>query len=452
MENINKLKPYFESGKTKSSQFRIETLKQLKQVIKENEELLLTSLQQDLGKNDYEGLSQELMLVYDEINFGIKHLKKASRNQSKSTSIIHFPARSKVIRKPYGTVLVISPWNYPLMLSLVPIIGAIATGNCCVLVPSSKATACENALKQILGNFNPDLIQVITGSGSQVVPHIFANYPIDYVFFTGGETVGKKVAAYAAEGLIPYTLELGGKSPCVVTESADLKVAARKIVWGKFINSSQVCVAPDYLIVDAKIKDSLIPLLIAEIEKLFTPESYGKIIDESSILSLAALIKNEKVLYGGNYNLENRYFQPTLVEVENLATDLMTREIFGPIFPIVTTSEFTQVFEIIANNPTPLASYIYTNDRKEQNQFQTRLQTGAIAINDNVIQISNNSLPFGGIGTSGNGAYHGKYSFECFTYPQAVLTSTTKFDLNIKYPPYTPFKRWLLKVALDLKR
>lgn len=452
MENIQKLQHSFEQGTIQSISSRRLILKRLKQLISENEQLLIDSLYQDLGKNAYEAVSQELMLVYDELNFAIKNLKKYTKPRLTITSYIHFPAISKVAHKPYGTVLVISPWNYPIMLSLVPVIGALACGNSCILVPSSKSSNCEQALASILNQLDENILQVVTGSGSVIVPKLIEQYPIDYIFFTGGEEVGRKIATQAASKLIPYTLELGGKSPCIVDSSANLAVAARKIVWGKFINAGQVCVAPDYLIIDEKIEEQFIKLLTFEIENLFVEEAYGKIIDSKSVEHLSKLLKSEQIIYGGEANIKNRYFQPTLVKVTNMQSPLMTTEIFGPILPIITYSDFANVQGIINCNPTPLASYLYTNNKQQIKWFTEHLKTGAISINDSVIQISNNNLPFGGVGSSGNGAYHGKYSFRTFTYPQAILQTTTKFDTNIKYPPYSPFKKWLLKVAMSFKR
>ncbi len=442
LEVIQKQRQYFQSNKTKSLQFRINQLQKLKSVIKLNEALILEALHQDLGKSKYEGFISEIGILYDEINHMIKYLPKWSKVKKVKTPIVHFRSRSYLMREPYGVTLIISPWNYPFHLSINPLIGAIAGGNTAIIKPSEYSINTTKLLQSMMKeHFKEEYIAVITGGKEET--NQLLNESFDYIFFTGSVPVGKIIMEKAAKHLTPVTLELGGKSPSIVCYDANIELAAKRIVFGKLFNAGQTCVAPDYLLVHRSIKDELIEKIIYFIEQFYneplTNPLYPKIISNRHFNRLISLIKNKIPLYGGAYNEEVLKIAPTLMTNVDLDGPLMTDEIFGPILPIIEFQHLSEAIKIVSHNPNPLALYLFTQDKQIEKDICQQIKFGGGCINDTLLHLATPYLPFGGVGNSGMGRYHGKASYETFTNQKSILKKKY-FDINLRYPPYTDNK------------
>ncbi len=439
-EIISKQRTFFETGVSKDVSFRIETLKRLKKAIVENEREIMTALRKDLNKVPFESYVTEIGLVIEEIDAAIKHLPRWSKSKRVKSPLKHFPSRSYIYPEPYGIALIIAPWNYPFQLALLPLVGAIAAGNCALIKPSEYSPYTSKVIDRLISkNFNPSFISVV--QGDKEVSQALLAEKFDLIFFTGSTKVGKIVMQAAAKHLTPVILELGGKSPCIVDETANIDLAAKRIVWGKFINAGQTCIAPDYLLVDPRIKNQLIAKMDAYIKAFYgatplTNEAYPKIINEKHFKRLIALINDEKIIAGGGHSLDSLKIEPTIIDEPAWDRPLMEEEIFGPILPILTYKNLNQAIGLINKQPKPLSLYHFTRDKEKADQVIRRTSSGGACINDTIIHVSNPHLPFGGVGASGMGAYHGKTSFDSFSHFKGIMKKSNCLDLPFRYPPY----------------
>lgn len=419
---------------------RIELLKLLKSNIEKNEELIFEALQKDFKKPPFETYASEILMVYKELNTFIKNLSSWTKPKRKLPTLLNFPSFDFIYRDPWGHVLIIAPWNYPFQLAINPLIAAFACGNKVILKPSEHARYTSNLLQQLLQQtFTGEVVKVIQGN-AETANHLLKK-KWDYIFFTGSVYVGKIVAKAAASQLCPVTLELGGKNPCIVDHTANLKIAAKRIVWGKFLNAGQTCIAPDYLLVHESIQQKFIELLKGEIRAFYTIDAstskdYARIISVPHYKRLVKLLSNQEIIYGGNHLDTEKYIEPTIILLSNLDSDLMQEEIFGPILPIISYKKNQEIASIVARNPNPLAFYLFSENKSEARKMIQAFRFGGGVINDTIVHFLNDRLPFGGVGNSGMGQYHGKFSFETFTREKAILHRSTKFDISVKYPPY----------------
>ena len=419
---------------------RLSLLKSLKDEINLNEEHIYEALDIDLKKPRFETYATEIGFLLNEIELFIKKLKSWSKPKGIRPALINFPSKDYIIFEPYGKVLVISPWNYPFQLALLPAMSAFAAGNSVVLKPSEHTPNTSRLIKIIVEKVFPkELMSVIEGDSKTASKLLEKKW--DYIFFTGSVKVGEIVAMAAAKKLTPYTLELGGKSPAIINSDTDLKLASKRIVWGKFLNSGQTCVAPDYLVVHKSIKEALIKELINRIEKTFgkqleKTDDFTAIVNEKNFNRLISLINKNKLIYGGKYDQVKRYISPTIIDSPEMDEEIMKDEIFGPILPILSFEKIEDIDEIIIKNPNPLALYVFSKNKKFNEIIINRYPFGGGAVNDTIVHLANSRLPFGGIGSSGIGSYHGKASFELFSHKKSVVKRSTWFDNNLRYAPY----------------
>lgn len=454
LQNIAKKQcRFFLSGKTKEISFRIQQLNILKRAIEKNEARILDALHQDLGKAETEAYTSDIAQVLQEIGFALDHIHKWAKPKKTGTPFLLFPASSCICPEPHGVVLIIGAWNYPFQLTLSPLVAAMAAGNCAVVKPSENAPSTSMVIAAMLKeSFVPEYISAIEG-GAEETQALLAQH-FDYLFFTGGTRTGKIIMEAAAKHLTPVTLELGGKNPCIVDGDCNVEVAARRIAWGKFLNAGQTCVAPDYLMVHASVKHSLLEQLQACINSFygadpFTSPDYGRIVNDRHFSRLTSLLHGCNIVIGGQTNREQRYIAPTVVDNISWDHPVMGEEIFGPIMPVLEYEDLDDVIEILKPKPKPLALYFFSNDKTRQEKVLQKLSSGGICINDTLAHLLNQNLPFGGVGDSGIGAYHGKFGFDTFTHYKAVVKRAVWADPKIKYPPYkTPLK--YLKTAMKL--
>ncbi|TDH20906.1 aldehyde dehydrogenase [Segetibacter sp. 3557_3] len=446
------MQDFFISGATLSLNFRKQQLKLLKSAVEKYEDRFFEALHADLHKSKEEAYLTEIGLVFSEIGHALKHLQNWMAPETVKTPIALFPSRSSMVRVPMGISLVIAPWNYPMQLLLAPLIGSIAAGNCTVLKPSELTPHTADVVTDMIReHFSSNYIAVVNGEGEQVVNRLMDEHRFDNVFFTGSTAVGKKLAMKAAEKLIPITLELGGKSPCIVDKDVDMDAAANRITWGKFTNAGQTCVAPDYLLVHESRKEELVNKMTKCIGEFYgtdprLSDNYGRIVNERRFDALTPYLAQGRVITGGQTNREEKYIAPTIMD--NVVHDqpLMKEEIFGPILPVFTFKEHEEAMSVINHNPSPLALYIFSKDKRVQQQYERLVQYGGGCINNTLVHLGNPYLPFGGTGNSGMGSYHGKFSFDCFTRPKAMVASANWPDPALKYPPYQgklKLLRWL---------
>ncbi|MDC1011945.1 aldehyde dehydrogenase [Flavobacteriaceae bacterium] len=431
---------FFKAHKKQSLKVRIDHLKKLNKVLNEKEQDIFNSLDRDLKKPVFESFTSELLMVQKEIDAFIKNLEEWAAPKRVSGSLFNFPSQDFLLSEPYGTVLMISPWNYPFQLTMVPLVGAVGAGNTVVLKPSESAPHTSKVLIDILSAVFPnDWVSVVEGDAQ--VAQALLKERWDYIFYTGSTQVGKIVAKAAAEHLTPVTLELGGKSPCVVDGTAPLQKTARRIVWGKFLNCGQTCIAPDYVLVKSEHKDALIQALIEEIEKAFgdnaqNSKDYGRIIHEKHFKKLEADLKNQKTIYGGKTVAKELFFGPTLVDQPAMDSSLIQDEIFGPILPILSYDTLEDIDEVLTELKNPLAFYVFSQNKKFINTLIQNYPFGGSVVNDVLVHFTNPKLPFGGIGNSGVGAYHGKYSFDLMSHTKPVVKRSFWLDLPQRYAPY----------------
>jgi aldehyde dehydrogenase (NAD+) len=448
--SIQQLRTYFLSGATQSYDFRLNQLKRLKKVVLESEKALYQALYADLKKTDEDAWATEVGFFLSELNYTIEHLKGWMQPNAVSTNLVNQPSSSYIIQEPLGVVCIIAPWNYPFQLLFTPLIGAIAGGNCVVLKPSEFAPATAAAMGKIIHALFPDnYILYIEGEGATVLPPLLTENRFDHIFYTGSTMVGKIIYKYAAEQLVPVTLELGGKSPAVITSDANIRVAARRLANPKFSNCGQMCIAPDYILVPTELKEELIKELIIAIQSFYgadaeASEHYGKIINDKQWLRLTSYLSEGEIVYGGKSNREKLFIEPTIITGVHADAKIMQDEIFGPILPILTYQSNEEALEIIQKNPNPLAFYVFTENKADEDYWLTNVPSGGACVNNATMHITNHDLPFGGRGFSGMGGYHGKLSFDTFTHTKSVLKTPTWIDPSFKYPPYKG-KAWLLK-------
>jgi aldehyde dehydrogenase (NAD+) len=442
------LRKNFQSGLTRPYAWRKRQLQALKGVLVEYEQEIHAALYADLKKSPEEAYATETGLVLAELNVALKNLRKWMRPRSAGTNLVNLPSSTRIYRDPLGVVLIIAPWNYPFQLSFIPLIGAIAGGNCAVLKPSEMAPATAAVVMKIIRRiFPPDYIFAVEGEGSVIVPALIRSFRFDHIFFTGSIPVGRAIYQLAAADLVPVTLELGGKSPAVVERDADLRTAARRIAVAKFANAGQTCVAPDYLLLHEDIKDKFLSTLQQTIlhfygEKAEESYSYGKIINEQRFDKLLTYLSQGRVVAGGRHDRDLLFIAPTILEDVALDKPLMREEIFGPLLPVFTFRNMEEALAIISINPDPLAAYLFTRDKDKQRAWIDRLPFGGGCINNAGWHFANHYMPFGGVGNSGLGAYHGKYSFEAFTHAKAIMKTSNRIDPDLKYPPFNGKLKW----------
>lgn len=448
--NINALKDYFNTGATQTYAFRLLQLERLKKAVMDSEKILYEALHADLKKTDEDAWATEVGFFLSELNHTIKHLQEWMQPKSVATNLVNMPSTSYTIQEPLGVVCIIAPWNYPFQLLFTPLIGAIAGGNCAVLKPSEFAPATAKVMAKIVGDLFPNNYMLyLEGDGATVLPPLLTENRFDHIFYTGSTAVGKIIYKYAAEKLVPVTLELGGKSPAVITADANLRVAARRLASPKFSNCGQMCIAPDYILVPTDLKDKLIKELIIAIQSFYgvdaeASEHYGKIINDKQWLRITSYLSEGEIIYGGKSNREKLFIEPTIMTGVHADAKIMQDEIFGPILPILTYTSKEEALAIIQKNPNPLAFYVFTENKVDEQYWLTNVPSGGACVNNATMHITNHDLPFGGRGFSGTGGYHGKLSFDTFTHTKSVLKTPTWIDPSFKYPPYKG-KAWLLK-------
>ena len=454
MHKFDILQNYFHSGKTLSYNHRKDCLERFEKLLNNHQNEMIEALQADFNKPPFETLVTEISMLQKELHYFKKNLRKWVKPKGVRASILNFPSKEYIAYQPYGVVLIIAPWNYPLLLSLQPLIAALAAGNCAVLKPSELSPATSQLLHKLISKyFNPELIQVVEGGVEET--SLLLKQPFHKIFFTGSTSVGKIVQKAAAENLTPIVLELGGKSPCIITPSTQLKLAAKRIVFGKFVNAGQTCIAPDFIFIHPKVEQDF----IKEVENVLNefygdePENspyFARIINEKHFHRIKQYVLNGEVLIGGQTNSKKRYIAPTLIKIQSLDDEVMQNEIFGPVLPII---NYTNIQEIVSYNqqhPKPLAFYIFGKNNSEIDYLLSHCQFGGACINDVLSHIINNKLPFGGFGASGFGKYHGKFGFDAFTHKKAIVYRKNWYDNSLKYPPYTQEKFNLLKKIFKL--
>ncbi|AIE74710.1 MULTISPECIES: aldehyde dehydrogenase family protein [unclassified Synechocystis] len=431
---------FFRQNKTKSMRERLMALTKLKGHIQAQEEEIITALKQDFGKPPFESYVNEILGVIREINYYQKHLKEWSRSRRVGTNLMVFPASAQLRPEPLGVVLIISPWNYPFYLCLMPLIGAIAAGNCVVIKPSEYTPATSAVIAQLIESvFPPSWATVL--EGDETISQQLLQEKFDHIFFTGSPRVGRLIMAAAADNLTPVTLELGGKSPCVVDREINLQETAKRIIWGKLVNAGQTCVAPDYLLVEQSCLEQLLPALQQAIKTLFgenpahSPD-YTRIVNQRQWSRLVSLLSHGKVFTGGEHNEGDRYIAPTLIIDPDLNSPLMQGEIFGPILPILTYQSLSEAIDFINTKPKPLALYFFSNNGQKQEQILQSTSSGSVCFNDILLHLTVADLPFGGVGESGMGRYHGKATFDTFSNYKSILRRPFWGETNLRYPPY----------------
>ncbi len=451
--DLSGLRKFYDSGATKSYAYRKMQLQKLHDAIQKHEQDIYAALKKDLNKSPEESWVTENGFVIAEINHALKKISAWMKPEKVKTNLLNFPSSSFIYAEPLGVVLIVSPWNYPFQLLLAPLVGAMAAGNCVVLKASEFANATGNIIKKIIeANFEQDYILFVEGDGAEVVPAMMNSFVFDHVFYTGSTAVGKIIYQLAAKDLVPVTLELGGKSPCIVEADADLKVAAKRIGLAKFSNAGQMCVAPDYLLVHSSVRELFIVELKKVLGNYFGPEPeksnyYGRIINEKHFNRLAGYLSSSEILHGGRFDKENLFIEPTLVNIKGMDDKLMQDEIFGPILPVISFTGNEEALHIIAKNKNPLAFYLFTSSGTKEQDWLNAVAFGGGCRNNASFHLTNHHLPFGGVGFSGIGGYHGKFSFDTFSHKKAWMKTPTWFDPSLKYPPYKG-KMGILKMLM----
>jgi len=449
---INSQRHFFLSGGTLNVNTRINALKKLYSSIKKHENEIYDALFKDLGKSQFESYMCEVGLTLSEISYMLKHIRSFSREKNVPTPLAQFCSRSFKKPSPRGVVLIMSPWNYPFLLTMEPLVDAIAAGNTAILKPSAYSPNVSDVMLSIIkDSFDPAYVSVVTGGRAENT--CLLNEHFDYIFFTGSQSVGKEVMRKAAEFLTPVTLELGGKSPCIVTDSADLKLAARRIVFGKFLNCGQTCVAPDYIYVQDSVKDKLLKELIRETRRQFSDsplsnDDYGKIINEKHFNRISGLIDKSKVVLGGLSDEDSLRIEPTIMDNVTFDDAVMQEEIFGPVMPVLTFNSLEEAVNIINSRMHPLALYIFTRSKKEARYVTSRCNYGGGCINDTIIHLATSEMGFGGFGESGMGSYHGKAGFDTFSHYKSIVDKKCFIDLPMRYQKYTSFNDKLIHIFL----
>ncbi|MCX7922347.1 MAG: aldehyde dehydrogenase [Clostridia bacterium] len=447
---LKKQREYFLTGITKDIDFRTEKLNTLKRAINSHQDEILAALKKDLNKSGFEAYATEVGILLDEINYVVKHLRKWIKPQRVRTPITHFPSSSFIYSEPYGVSLIIAPWNYPFQLAIAPLVGSIAAGNCAVVKPSEYSPHTSELLSRIIARyFDEQYIAVVQGDNE--VSKSLLEEQFDYIFFTGSVPVGRIVMQAAAKHLTPVTLELGGKSPCIVDREVDIDLAARRITWGKFINCGQTCVAPDYLLVHKDVKKDLVTHIGKYIKQFYgenplkSPD-YVRVINQRHFKRLKGFLNKGNIITGGYTDEKSLYIAPTVIDGITWDDDIMQDEIFGPILPVLEYDNLSEVITTVNDNPKPLALYFFSNNKRNQKIVLRDISFGGGCINDTIIHLATPHLPFGGVGNSGLGAYHGKMSFEAFSHKKSILKKSNLLDIPLRYPPYKNKLRLLKRV------
>ena len=450
-EIINKQRDFFNTNATKSIKYRIKMLQRLKEAIRNNEAAILSALYKDLLKSKAEAYMSELAIVYAEINEALKNVRKWSRPEKVKGTIATFPSENYVYSEPYGVVLIMAPWNYPFNLAISPLIAAIAAGNTAIIKCSKESVYTSKVIKYIINKaFGSNYIFCVD---EDIDYDELLNQRYDYIFFTGSQRVGKIVMNAASKNLIPISLELGGKSPCIIDETADIKLAARRVLWGKLLNAGQTCVAVDYVLIHSSVKDKFIKYLQKEIERRYpnalNNDTYPRIINEHHYKRLMSLIKSEDSIIGGRGDDVVHRLEPTILPDVDFDHEIMKEEIFGPVLPIIEYYDINNIIRIIKEHEKPLACYVFTRDEDTAKYIIKSISYGGGCINDVILQVSNHYMPFGGVGSSGIGSYHGKFGFDTFSHKKSIVWSKTMIDLPIRYAPFSPLKFRILKKILE---
>ncbi len=449
---LEKQRNYFASGATLPVSFRIAMLKKLRDAVKVNEEKICHALEQDLGKSRFEGFMCEVGLALSEISYMIRHVKRFAKGEKVHTPLAQFASKSYKKPSPYGNVLIMSPWNYPFLLTIDPLANAIAAGNTSIVKPSAYSPATTEVIRQILTScFTEEFVAVVTGGRAENACLLTKKF--DFVFFTGSQNVGREVLRHTAEYLTPAVLELGGKSPCIVDSSAKLKLAARRIVFGKYLNCGQTCVAPDYILCEESVKKQLIEEICREIHRQFgenplANKNYGHIINDKHFERVCGLIEADKVVCGGENNRDTLQIAPTVLDGVTWEDAVMQEEIFGPVLPILTFSDFNDIFKLLKDKQKPLALYLFSENKKHMDAVTERCAFGGGCINDTIIHLATSEMGFGGVGESGMGTYHGKEGFRAFSHYKSIVDKKTWMDLPMRYQPYKGMYEKLLHLFL----
>ncbi len=447
---LRKQKEFYQQERTRNIQYRLFCLRKLEQSIRRHEEDILEALKEDLNKPAFEAYATEIGMVLEEIGHALRHLKTWAKPRTMPGTIANFPSLNRVYAEPYGVVLIMSPWNYPFQLTFSPLVGALAAGNCAVVKPSNLSPNTSLVMEQILAEVFPERYVAVVQGGREANLSLLEQ-SFDYIFFTGSVTVGRTVMEAAARNLTPVTLELGGKSPCIVDETANLKLAARRIVWGKYLNAGQTCVAPDYLLVHRSVKHRLLSLMEEYIRRFYgedacSSSTYPRIINEKHFDRLLDLLQGENIVIGGTFSRESRQIAPTVLDGVSWSSPVMSEEIFGPILPVLEFEHLEEAVRMINSRPKPLALYCFTTRKENERKIIGSISYGGGCINDTVMHLATPHMPFGGVGDSGMGGYHGKASFDTFTHKKSVMKKMAWPDIPLRYPPYKNHLKLLKKL------
>lgn len=455
-EEIGKIvedqKDFFLTGETLPVKYRLNALKRLYRVLKDNKTEICKALTEDLGKSETEGFMCEVGLVFTEISYMLKHTARFAKDKTVSTPLTNFPARSFVKSSPYGNVLIMSPWNYPFLLTMDPLVDAIAAGNTVVVKPSAYSPATSAIIEKLISEtFDKKYVAVVTGGRAE--NSCLLEQKFDYIFFTGSQNVGKEVLRKAAEYLTPATLELGGKSPCIIDSSAKVKLAAKRLAWGKYLNCGQTCVAPDYVLCHTSVKEEFLEAMKKEISKQYGKDplknkAYGKIINEKHFNRVRGLIDENKIAAGGRVCEETLQIEPTVLKDVTWDDAVMQEEIFGPVLPVLTFNTYDEIYKVLNGRAKPLAFYLFTENHYLMEEFTSRFSFGGGCINDCIIHLATNNMGFGGVGESGMGAYHGKVGFDTFSHKKSIVNRKTFMDVPLRKQPYSKLKDSILKLFL----
>ncbi len=452
-EIINSQLEFFNTNKTKSTDFRISQLKKFKTVLRDNMDILDKAIYKDFKKSSFENYATELSLVFHEINLAIENLKGWSSREMVTTNMANFPANSFIIPEPLGVTLVIGAWNYPYQLSLAPAVAAMAAGNTVVIKPSELSMHSSKAMAEIINNnFDTNYFTVIEGGVEETTDLLKLKF--DKIFYTGSTNVGRIVMRAAAEHLTPVILELGGKSPCFVFNDANIKITAKRLVWSKFLNGGQTCVAPDYILAEKGVKAKLIAEIVKQIKENYSDDpmssdAFVRIINSRHFTRLKMLMDESKIALGGKYIEEELYIEPTVMDNVNFDDEVMQEEIFGPILPIIEFEDLNWAIKMVKDRPKPLALYVFTSKKKISNKILNEVSFGGGGVNETIMHLTNSNLPFGGVGDSGMGNYHGKAGFDSFSHFKSIISKNTLFEPSIKYSPYLNWKQKLMKLMIE---
>lgn len=451
-ELVSKQKDYFQKGEQLNIGFRKQNLMKLKSIVKDNEQEIINAIKKDLHKSEFESYLSEIAMVYEEINMHIKNIEKWGKRKRVKSSFMFFPSKNYIVKEPYGTVLIIGPFNYPFQLVILPLIGAIAAGNTVIIKPSENTANTSRLIEKMINeNFDEEYIKVIGANEGKECVEELLEQDFNYIFFTGSIKVGKIIMEKASKRLIPVTLELGGKSPCIIDKDANLIKAAKRIVWGKLLNSGQTCVAPDYLFIHNDIKDEFLKLVVREFklqygEDIKESPDYPRIINKREINRLSRYLEDGSIYYGGNYDGETLYFEPTILTDIKEEASVLKEEIFGPIFPVMTFNDLDEVIRYVNKRDKPLALYYFSEDKNNIEKVIIETWSGGVTINDTILHVGTTNLPFGGVGTSGMGSYHGKKSFDTFTHEKSVVKRGTYIEFSFRFAPFKDKINLLRKV------